>query len=165
MKRSEARDDLETYLQDHYAGAVGAIELLDHLGEAHRGKPLGEFFQLLHTDVQADHETLHKIMTALEIDESSVRNAGAWIAEKFGRGKLGFGGGETSGIRLLQALESLFLGITGKRLLWRALQAVHEAEPSLAHTDFDSLEKRAVDQLERVQTQRLEAARATFQKI
>lgn len=163
MDKGKARDALETYLQDHYAGAVGAIELLDHLAEAQRGQPLGEFFRKLHTEVQADHETLHEVMTELEMDESSVRNAGAWMAEKFG--KLGFGGGESSGIRLLQALESLFLGITGKRLLWRALQAVHEGDPSLARADFDALEKRAREQLERVESQRLETARATFQKI
>ncbi len=35
------------------------------------------------------------------------------VAEKFGRGKLGFGGGETSGLPLLQALETLAIGITG----------------------------------------------------
>ncbi len=72
--------------------------------------------------MKADHEQLHEIMTALGIEESNARNAGAWMAEKFGRGKLGFGGGATSGIRLLQALETLAIGITGKLLMWRALK-------------------------------------------
>jgi hypothetical protein len=88
------------------------VELLEHLSTAHDDKTLGTFFHDLLAEVKADHDRLHDIMKALGIDESSMRNAGAWVAEKFGRGKLGFGGGETSGLPLLQALETLAIGIT-----------------------------------------------------
>lgn len=162
MSEDKSSEDLEVYLKDHYAGAVGALELLDHLGKAHADDQLGPFFRELHSDVKADHEQLHNLMTALGFEESSVRNAGAWMAEKIGRAKLGFSASEDAKLRLLQSLETLFLGITGKQILWRALRAVKDASPILEQTDFDHLEKRALEQLDRVEVQRIEAARAAF---
>ena len=162
MAEKKSSEDLEVYLKDHYAGAVGALELLEHLGKAHAGDPLGEFFRGLESDVKADHEQLHNLMTTLGFEESGVRNAGAWVAEKVGRVKLGFSAGEEAKLRLLQSLESLFLGITGKQILWRALRATSDAWPTLQQTDFDHLERRALEQLERVEAQRIEAARGAF---
>jgi hypothetical protein len=118
----------------------------------------------LHGEVKSDHEQLHNLMTTLGIEDSGARNAGAWITEKFSRAKLGFSGGEISGLRLLQTLEGLVLGITGKQLLWRALQAVRRSSPALQQTDFERLEKRAIEQSSRVEIKRLETARAVFHK-
>lgn len=159
----EGKSDLAIYLRDHYAGAVGAIELLEHLSKAYEGKDMGLFFQHLLSEVREDHATLHEIMAGLDIKESVVRDAGAWVAEKFARGKLGFGDGATSGIRTLQALETLFLGISGKRLLWRALANVPDA--LMVSHDFAALEKRAAEQLERVEAERLAAAGSTFHRL
>ena len=130
------KDQLEVYLKDHYAGAVGALELIEHSIKTHEGTPLAAFFEKLHGDVKADHEQLHNLMTTLGFEDSGVRNAGAWMAEKLGRAKLGFSGGESSELRLLQTLESLFLGITGKQLLWRALQAMRGFIANLAAHGF-----------------------------
>jgi hypothetical protein len=162
MSDEGSKDELEIYFKDHYAGAVGALELLEHLIKAHAGTPLAAFFAELHADVKADHEQLHNLMTALGFEESSVRNAAAWMAEKVGRAKLGFSGGESSDLRLLQSLETLFLGITGKQLLWRALRAAKESSPILQQTDFEQLEKRAAEQSERVEARRLETAHVVF---
>ncbi len=158
MGEPEARDQLGIYLRDHYAAAVGALELIEHSAKTHEGTPWAAFFAELHREVKADHEQLHHLMHALGVDDSSVRNAGAWMAEKLGRAKLGFSGGEASDIRLLQTLESLALGIQGKQMLWRALAVVRGTLPALQKTDFALLEKRALEQLEKVEGRRLEAA-------
>ncbi len=160
----EGKDDLGIYLKDHYAGGVGATELLEHLIKTHEGDPLGIFFQGLLDDVSADLKTLHRLMTELGFEESSVRNAGAWMAEKFAQAKLGLGGGQ-EGLELLQALETLFVGITGKRLLWRALATVGRADWVLQESDFNQLEKRALEQLDRVEAKRLELVGAIFLRI
>ncbi len=162
MPAEQSQDDLEIYLRDHYAAAVGAIDLLKHLSKTHEDDALGPFFAKLQAEVEADHEQLHNLMSALGFEESSLRNAGAWMAEKLGRAKLGFSAGEDAGLRLLQSLESLYLGITGKRALWRALEAAREASPVLQKTDFQQLENRAAEQAERVESERLTAARTTF---
>jgi len=162
MNHEQREKDLEIYLRDHYAGAVSALELLAHLIKAMEQDSLGAFFQDLRAEIQADHEQLHNLMEALGFEESSLRNAGAWIGEKLARVKLGTTSGEDARLRLLQALESLLLGITGKKLLWRALAAVKESSPILLRTDLARMEARAIDQAERVEERRLEVAQAAF---
>ncbi|MBA3961700.1 MAG: hypothetical protein H0X40_07355 [Chthoniobacterales bacterium] len=162
MSEKKISTDLEIYLRDHYAGGVGAVELIEHLAAMHAEDSLGPFFRELAGEVKSDHETLHDLMTALGGEVGSVRNAGAWVAEKFGRAKLGFSTGDDADLGLLQSLEVLYAGITGKRLLWRALAAVKTTSPILEQIDFDRLERRALEQAEKVESKRLDSARETL---
>jgi hypothetical protein len=59
----------------------------------------------------------------------------------------------------LELLETLAMGIHGKRAVWRALRVVAPKHPALSGLDLDLLERRAVEQLDRVEEWRLEAAR------
>lgn len=152
---------LATYLNDHVAGAVAAVELLDHLIDVHKGKPLEEFFQDLRRDVLADLDVLRKLRRRFG-KESALRKATAWIAEKIDRMKTKSAGEQAGELGLVQALEVLVLGITGKQLLWRALNASLGSSPLLKGADLGKLEERAIEQLERVETQRLDAARRVF---
>jgi hypothetical protein len=162
MSEDQGRNDLEIYLRDHYAGAVSALELLDHMVSAHSDDSLGKFFEHLRAEIKADHQQLQNLIEALGFKESSLRNTGAWLAEKLGRAKVGFTAGEDARLRLLQSLETLSLGITGKKLLWRALIAAQDSSGVLQRTDLAHLEARAVEQAEKVETQRLAAAKAAF---
>src|SRR5439155_1141816 len=117
--------------KDHYAGAVAAIEMLEHLIKTHAGKPLERFFRKLCADIRLDRRQLRNVMTVLGFQESTVRDTGAWMAEKLARTKLGFSNGKTVGLRLVESLEILQLGITGKRLLWRAMSAAIKSSPVL----------------------------------
>ena len=150
---------LITYLNDHLAGSVSAIEMLDHLIETHEGEPLANFLQGLRTDIVADQEVLKKIVQRFNARESAVRKAGAWLAEKFARVKMAGTSKSKKELGLMQALEVLVLGITGKQLLWRALNAAIGSSPLLRGVDLARLEERAIEQIERVETQRLEIAR------
>ncbi len=152
---------LATYLNDHVAGAVAAVELLDHLIDVHKGKPFEEFFQDLRRDVLADLDVLRKLLRRFG-KESALRKATAWIAEKIARMKTKSAGEQAGELGLVQALEVLVLGITGKQLLWRALNASLGSSPLLKGADLGKLEERAIEQLERVETQRLDAARRVF---
>jgi hypothetical protein len=162
MAEKQKRKELAVYLQDHYAGAVAAIEMLEHLVKNHAGNPLERFFIKLHADIRSDRRQLRNVMTILGFQKSTVRDTGAWMAEKLARTKLGFSDGKTVGLCLVESLEILQLGISGKRALWRVLSVVSKNSRLLQHTDFTVLERRAVEQLERVEAKRLEAARATF---
>jgi hypothetical protein len=153
-----AKTELATYLNDHLAGSVAAVELLDHLIKAYEGKPLEKFFKDLRDDVSADQEVLRKLLRRFA-KESVVRKAGAWIAEKFTRAKIKTAGEKVGEMGLLQALEVLVLGITGKQLLWRALNASLGSSPLLRGADLSRLEERAIEQIERVEAKRLETAR------
>jgi hypothetical protein len=59
---------------------------------------------------------------------------------------------------LLEALDMLSVGITGKRFLWQTLAAVAAVDPLLADVDFDELEQRAAAQQRRLEDERLDVA-------
>ena len=158
-KESPGRKRLDIYLNDHLAGSVAAIELLEKLIEHHSEDRFGKIFRDWRGDIQADQETLRNLIRKLGAEESAIRKAGAWMAEKFSRIKIG---DLDDSAGLLQALEALALGITGKRLLWRSLGAVTSNFAPLQGTDFGKLEKRAQDQFEQVETLRLEMGREAF---
>jgi hypothetical protein len=157
-------EHLSDYLNDHLAGSVGALELLDRLIETYEGKPLEKFFRDLRQDVESDQAQLKELMQKLGVGESTVRKAGAWLAEKLSRPKIDLENGSQDDTGLFLALEALILGITGKRSLWRALHAASRAVPALARVDYSGLEKRAIEQCERVEARRLEVARTVFQE-
>lgn len=153
---------MNSYLNDHLAGSVGALELLDRLIEIYREKPLEGFFRDLRDEIEADQEILKSLIATLGQEESTVRKAGAWVMEKLSRAKIQPGEAEEGEMGLFLALEGLALGITGKRALWRALTAASATVPQLRTLDYDELERRAAEQHDCVEAKRLEIAGALF---
>ena len=153
---------LATYLNDHLAGSVVAIELLDHLRELSKGTERERLFTVLKSEIEEDQKVLQGLLRGVGGKESRVRKAAAWLTEKVGEAKLKLddsGGGE---LRLLEALETLELGILGKLGLWRALGVAADLVPQIGKLDLNELERRAKEQHDRVETERLKVARAAF---
>jgi hypothetical protein len=48
---------LHTYLNDHLAGSVMALELLDHLADAATSSDTQQFFRTLRAEIAADQDT------------------------------------------------------------------------------------------------------------
>lgn len=153
---------LATYLNDHLAGSVVALQLLDYLKRLEAAARLKGFLTKLHDDIMADREELETMMRRWEIHQSAARQAVAWLGEKATQLKLRLDDPAAGSLLLLEALEGLSLGIEGKRALWRALAAAAEGNPRLRGPDYALLEQRAGEQRARVESQRLEAARAAF---
>jgi hypothetical protein len=55
-------DALITYLNDHLAGSVAAVELVERATHAHEETELGRFFQGLGEEIKADQETLRDLL-------------------------------------------------------------------------------------------------------
>ena len=157
-----ANENLATYLNDHLAGSVVALELMEHLASAHAGTSLERFLIELRADVEADRQELQDLMDRLEITESSPRKATAWLAEKAAQLKLMVDDRSGGALRLFEGMEALSLGIEGKRALWRALVIASEDQPELKRLDYTRLIQRAEEQRGRVEGVRLDAARAAF---
>jgi hypothetical protein len=153
---------IATYLNDHLAGSVVALELLEHLEAAHAGADVGRFAAELRADVSADRRQLEALMESLQVAESRTRKASAWLSEKMTELKLRLDDPADGALRLLEALEAVSLGIEGKLGLWRALAAASEGEPSLQGLDYERLAQRAVDQRSRVEAERLRAAKSAL---
>jgi len=154
--------DLDSYLNDHLAGSISALELIAHWAEAHKGEPLGSFFVETEREIKADQDTLCDVMRTLEVEESKLRQAGAWAAEKVGRARLIIAGDEPRSLGLVLTLEGLIMGVTGKILLWRALAAAKL--PRLDSYNFEELQRRAEQQVERIEAERISAIHQAFAK-
>lgn len=79
---------LTTYINDHWAGSVAALELIARLISSHAGTPLEPFFTELHQEVEQDRDAARKLLRKLDTAESPTRNTGGWIVEKLSRVKL-----------------------------------------------------------------------------
>jgi hypothetical protein len=78
-------DALETYLNDHLAGSVSAIQMLERAVDDHAGTPLGMQLADLLAAIRAAQDELRSVMQRLGYAESPVKKAGAWQAQHSGR--------------------------------------------------------------------------------
>jgi hypothetical protein len=151
-------EHIATYLNDHLAGSVIALELLDHLIATYSEADLTAFFRQLRADIAADRDELQGLMKHLDIGESRTRKASAWLAEKMTELKLRLDDPKAGALRLFESLEALSLGIEGKRSLWIALTAAAEKTPLLRILDYERLKRRAQEQRDGVEKLRIETA-------
>ena len=149
---------LSAYLNDHLAGSVGAIAMVERAIEETAGTLFGRRLEEILKEIRKDQVVVQDLIDRVGSKENPLKKAGAWLAEKAGRMKLG-GTDEPGELARLEVLETLAMGIQGKRALWRALRVVVNKHPVLHDLDLDLLERRAVEQHDRVEEWRLEAAR------
>jgi hypothetical protein len=157
----EASDDkrLEIYLNDHLAGSIVGVELVQRIAGSNRGTPLGNLLEGLTVELREDRETLERLMDQLGAGRDRVKATGAWAAEKVGRLKLNGQLRGYSPLSRLEELESLRVGIRGKLDMWRALSNALGEVPGF---DFDELAARAERQLGRLDEHHLKAAESAL---
>jgi hypothetical protein len=147
---------LAIYLNDHMAASTGAVELVRRAARSNRGTDYGDALARLGTEIEEDRDALASIMDRLGVRVDEVRKAIAWSAEKLGRLKLN---GQLTGYSPLsrfEELEILELGVTGKLMLWDALQ--RSAPDGISAEELATLSDRARSQRERLEALRLQAA-------
>jgi hypothetical protein len=136
------------------------LELIAHWVEVQKGEPLGSFFAESEKEIKADQDMLRDVMRTLGVEKSKVCKAGAWAAEKVGRAGLVIAGDETGSFGLVLKLEGLIMGVTGKKLMWVALAAAKL--PRLNSYEFEQLQRRAEQQVERIEAEPISAIREAF---
>jgi hypothetical protein len=142
------------YLNDHLAGSVAALDLLEKMRSRNEGTEFGRVLDGLQSDIEADRDTLLKVMETLGVTTDTIKQAGGWILEKLSRLKFDVIASED--LRRLMETEALSLGIEGKLSGWRALKAGPGADLGV---DIDRLIERAQDQRSRLEPFRIDAAR------
>lgn len=156
-------EPLAIYLQDHLAGARFATKLLKTLRDQHPDEPLGEFAAGLLEEIHEDRSILEELLQRVRGGRTgSSKNLFAWLGETTTRMKLHRRTAE--GLGTVQKLETLGLGVLGKRALWKALAAIAEQDDRLGELDFEQLASRAESQHARVEARRLQAVVSTFGK-
>jgi hypothetical protein len=154
-----ANESLTTYLNDHLAGSVVALELLDHLEREGAGTAEASTLADVHADIVADRQELEAFMAQRGIAVSEPRKATGWLVEKLSEIKLRLDDSGDGALQRLEALETISLGIAGKEALWHALAAAAEDAPELGGLDYARLGRRAEAQRAVVESLRLHAAK------
>jgi hypothetical protein len=151
--------NVATYLNDHLAGSIAALGLLEQLEKEHDGTPLAQLVAGLRADIEQDRGELEALMGRLGVSTSTPRKVAGWLAGKATEAKLRADDSAGGPLRKLEALEAASVGIEGKRSLWLSLAAASERNPALRGPDYGRLVRRAEEQRDRVEDARLEAAR------
>jgi hypothetical protein len=155
---------LATYLNDHLAGAVAGIEIAKHLEDHARSEDFKTAVAGVRCGIEKDEAELRDLAGRLGLEQSSIRKAAAWIAEKGTEVKLAIDDPSDGDFRIYEALEALSLGIEGKRCLWLALESAGVSDSRLTDTDLRRLQRRSEEQRITIEELRLDAARAAFEK-
>jgi hypothetical protein len=150
---------LDIYLNDHLAGAAFGSDLARQIDKHSEGTSLGQVMHSLATEIEADRQALLDLMERLGTPKNPVKQATTWMAEKASRLKLsGVTAGDAAHGTFL-ALETLSLGVEGKRSLWIALKTIADDYPALDTPELDRLIERAAAQRSILERERVAAAR------
>lgn len=152
---------LAIYLNDHLAGATVGVELCRRLRSSNSDdEAMSGVLAEVCAEIEADRETLTRLMKSLGIRRGCLKPAAAWAGEKLGRLKLN---GQLTGyspLSRLVELEMLYIGITGKMQMWRALERTLDAAEH--RVDLVRLAERAGSQRDRVEDLHAIAATRAF---
>ena len=144
--------NLDTYLHDHLAAAIGAIELIELLHRRVEEPDVRSVLAWLLLEVKRDEAALQEIAEGLAIGSSTLKTSAAWVSARFVSLKTreaqdAFGS--------FEGLEVLALGILGKLHLWKALGRSAAFASDAYKPDLETLIRRAEDQHSKVEELRL----------
>ena len=159
---STAVDHLETYLQDHRAGAEAGSNLARRMHEENEGTQYEEFLDHIADEIAEDVVVLEQLMERLGVDRSTFKEVGARLGELVGRLKpnnelLGY-----SPLSRVLEFEMLRSGVQGKLGLWDSLLEIAPVDDRLDPEEIAQLITRAEAQLKGLRVHHRLAAREAF---
>jgi hypothetical protein len=149
------RSFLSIYLRDHHAAGVAGTRLARSIA---RTRGTTDDLRRVASEIEQDLIELEAIMRRLDVQPDVIKDALARIGERLGRLKPNGRLRERSPLSDLLELETLLVGITGKRALWLSLRA----GTSVPREDLDRLVERANSQKTIVEDARLDAVGRAF---
>ncbi|WP_097947947.1 hypothetical protein [Streptomyces sp. ms115] len=162
MSDAESAGLLAIYLNDHYAGATGGLELFRRAAKATPNSADGAALADLAKQVEEDRDALARIMTDLGVTTSQPKVAMGWLAEKAGRLKPNGHILSRSPLSDLLETESMLLGVLGKTACWRTLRILAESDERLSADRLDTLLERAEQQSDTLEELRSAAVSRTL---
>lgn len=156
------RQLLETYLDDHWAGAGAGTALADRVAHNNGASAWHDRLARLAHDVAEDEVTLSKVREHFGFHGGRAKRLFAQVGERAARAKPNGRLLTYSPLSRVLEAEALASGITAKRQLWVSLNEAGGFLREPAPFDFGSLVERADAQLELVCAFHLDAAREAF---
>lgn len=153
---------LETYLNDHLAGATAGVDLAREIASDTEGTPVAAVMKQLGDDIEADRKVLEGLISSLGFGQHTVKQAAAWMAEKMSRLRLNRVSAGSHQLALMMSFEMLWMGVGGKLCLWQALEEIAPKELAVAALDLATLVNRAVAQQQLLERYRRAVAPAAL---
>ncbi|MDP2710235.1 MAG: hypothetical protein Q8O56_03365 [Solirubrobacteraceae bacterium] len=155
-------DHLETYLQDHRAGAEAGSALARRLADENVGTPHEDFLVSLAQEVEQDVDVLEGIMERFGVSKSILKTTGAKLGERIGRLTPNDQLTGYSPLSRVLEIEGLRAGIQGKLGLWDSLAELAAHDDRLDADEVTGLQEKAERQLEGLRKHERIAAREAF---
>ena len=155
-------DYLETYLQDHRAGAAMGSDLAHRLAEENAGTPYEDFLVGLAQEIDGDVDMLEQVMDRFGVSKPALKIAGAKVGEKLGRLKPNEQLTGYSPLSRVLELEGLRGGVQAKQGLWDSLAELAKHDDRLDPEQMEELQAKAQKQLDGLREQSRMAAHEAF---
>jgi hypothetical protein len=155
-------DHLETYLQDHRAGAETGSDLARRMHEENKGTQYEEFLGHMAAEIEEDIEVLEQIMDRFDVSRDALKTAVAKVGETLGRLKPNNQLTGYSPLSRVLEFEGLRAGVQGKLSLWDSLLELAPFEDRLDAEEIAALVTRAEAQLKGLRVHHRLAAREAF---
>jgi len=153
---------LETYLQDHRAGAAMGSDLAHRLAEENADTAYADFLLGLAREIDDDVEVLDQVMDRFGVSQPALKIAGGKIAERLGRLKPNEQLTGYSPLSRVLEIEGLRGGVEAKHGLWDSLAELAEHDDRLDPAQMAELQAKADTQLDGLREQSRLAAREAF---
>lgn len=134
-------NSLQDYLNDHLAGAAGALRVTTLLRRADPSN--ADFYSHVEERISSNRDVLLRVMKAAGCERSELREFIGKVTAFAGQLRLRISGLGRAGLGRLEALELLVLGIEGQCALWTFLGEAAREEPRWTGFDFGEMEASA----------------------
>jgi hypothetical protein len=161
-REPDAGSLLRIYLNDHLTGATAVLQRLPNVLASNRGTSFEPTLRRMLREIEEDRRVLRQVMDRLDMPESLPKMLLARVGERLGRLKTNGRAMGYSDLSRLIEFEALLVGSMGRLGLWRVLKDVAKEDPRLSEFDFSALEHQTSKQLDEIEAQRRDAARAAF---
>lgn len=150
---------LAAYVNDHLAGSAIGLALARRIRDGAVDPALRAVLDQMVGEIHEERATLVALLGRLGSQPDPVRQATGFVAERASRLRLDPMITRSRDLTRLLELETLSLGVEGKRLLWLSLAGVDAAdEPALAALDAAALAAKADRQRADLEPHRVAAA-------
>jgi hypothetical protein len=156
---------LETYLQDHRAGAEAGSDLARRLADQNQGTQYEEFLEDIAEQIAEDVIILEQIMERLGVERPAVKVAVAKVGERLSRLKPNEQLTGYSPLSRVLEFEGLRAGVQGKLSMWDALLEIEPFDDRLHADELAQLQARAESQLKGLRVHHRLASREAFAAV
>lgn len=145
--------ELGIYINDHLTGSTGGLALAERAAKNSTDPERTATWRQVAAEIAEERELLTEIRDRIGAKPNLPKYVIAWAGEKAGRLKLNGYLLKKSDLGQMLELEMLEIGVTGKLLLWRALERLED--PRLEGIDFGHLIEQAEAQRSRLEQFRI----------